>query len=82
MVPPITPETAVLAVAYLGMFLGTYLVIRNLSWFSDADAAAEPGAETVACPECGRENQVAFVYCRHCATELAAGEPTTAGVAS
>lgn len=70
MLPPVTPETLALAAAYLGVFLGTYLVLRNLPWFDADSDAAEPSDGTVSCPECGRQNQVAFVYCRHCATEF------------
>jgi hypothetical protein len=73
MVPPLTPETVLLAAAYFGVFAGLYLVVTNLPWF---DADGEPGPaergteEMVRCPQCGRENDDGFAYCRHCTTEL------------
>lgn len=41
---------------------------------ADDDGAA--GA-TVACPECGAENDPAFRYCRDCVAELPGGTPLT-----
>jgi cytochrome c-type biogenesis protein CcmH/NrfF len=80
MAPPVTPETLLLAVAYVGVFAGLYLVVMNLPWFGDDEdaRAAEEGGETVRCPQCGRENEDGFAYCRHCTTALGGG---TAGAA-
>lgn len=80
MAPPVTPETLLLAVAYFGVFAGLYLVVTNLPWFGESEDAGVETAdeETVRCPDCGRENEDGFAYCRHCTTELGSG---TAGAA-
>ncbi|MFB6172669.1 MAG: zinc-ribbon domain-containing protein [Haloarculaceae archaeon] len=71
----LTPEAVLLAAAYLGFFAGLYLVVdgvRRLFAVDDRAAGSVTDA-TVVCPRCGRENDDGYLYCRNCATPLAAG---------
>jgi len=73
MAPPVAPETLLLAAAYLGLFVGLSLVVRNLQWLDDGGDDPETSTEDmVSCPDCGRANEDGFAYCRHCATDLGA----------
>lgn len=80
---PATHEILLLAVAYLGFFVGLYLVLDGLYSLAATDRASataevDDDHETVVCPTCGSENGGGYLYCRDCTTQLAttASDPT------
>lgn len=73
---PVTHETLLLAVAYLGFFVGLYLVLDGLYSLAATDRASATAEvdgdhQTVVCPSCGSENGCGYLYCRDCTTQLA-----------
>ena len=72
---PVTPETLLLAAAYLGFFVGLYLVVDGLySLINDEvgpTTEVDGDHDTVVCPSCGSENGGRYLYCRDCTTPLA-----------